>query len=70
MLKTAIDALRSYLQGPPDEWLPMASKSPKRLVTGELSSAPALMRKRVNGVWCYRIPTEEEWYDHVSADAW
>jgi hypothetical protein len=53
------------------EWQAIVIISRVKLTTGEYSSPPELlMRRRENGVWCYRRPTADEEADYVSAEAW
>ena len=67
------EAIRSPAAGPTvGEWQAVVIFfSRVKLTTGEYSSPPELlMKRRENGVWCYRHPTADEEADYVSSDAW
>jgi len=54
-----------------ENWKPVVPMFRKTLATGELSSPPELlMRKRENGVWSYRRPSEDETQLFKAIDAW
>lgn len=54
-----------------NEWKDFIGWWPRKLQSGEkVRGGTLLMRRRENGMWIYRLPTDQEEAEYMSATAW